>query len=102
MSARTARPARYGPWAVVTGATSGIGRAIAVELVGAGLSLVLVARDTASRDVAVATLAALGRRTTVTPGALSTLLRWSLATLPWSARTRVMGRVVAGMTVTRP
>jgi hypothetical protein len=54
------------------------------------------------RDVAVATLAALGRRTTVTPGALSKLLRWSLATLPRSARTRVMGRVVAGMTVTRP
>ncbi len=54
------------------------------------------------RDVAVATLAALRRRTTVTPGALSKLLRWSLATLPRSARTRVMGRVVAGMTVTRP
>ena len=32
------------------------------------------------RDVAVATLAALGRRTTVTLGGLSEVLRWSLAT----------------------
>ncbi len=54
------------------------------------------------RDVAVATLAALGRRTTVTPGGLSKVLRWSLATLPRSARTRVMGQVVAGMTGTGP
>ena len=50
------------------------------------------------RDVAVPTLAALGRRTTVTPGGLSTLLRWSLATLPRNARTRVMAQVMAGMT----
>jgi short-subunit dehydrogenase len=34
---------RYGPWAVVTGASSGIGRALAGCLDEAGLNLVLVA-----------------------------------------------------------
>lgn len=48
--------------------------------------------------VAEGALAALGRRTTVAPGALSKLLTSSLRTLPRAGRVRVMQKVMAGMT----
>ncbi len=41
---------RYGPWAVVTGASSGIGRETAMGLAEAGLNLVLVARSRGTLD----------------------------------------------------
>ncbi len=51
---------KYGPWAVVTGASEGIGREFAVQLAERGLNLVLVARrgdvlDTLARSLPVST-----------------------------------------------
>lgn len=48
--------------------------------------------------VAVATLDALGRATTVRPGRLGKLLGYSLSTLPRRARVRVMAQIMKGMT----
>ena len=41
---------RFGPWAVVTGASSGIGREIARGIAASGLNVALVARRTAQLD----------------------------------------------------
>jgi short-subunit dehydrogenase len=48
--------------------------------------------------VARTTLAALGKKMTVTPGALSKLLTWSLMTAPRGLRVRMMGKIMGGMT----
>ncbi len=50
------------------------------------------------REVAKATLAALGRKSMVLPGFLSKLLTYSLVPLPRWARVRIMGRVMKSMT----
>ncbi len=49
------------------------------------------------QEVALGTLSALGRRTTVRPGFLAKALEASLAPLPRYFRARVMGRVMAGL-----
>ena len=48
--------------------------------------------------VARATLNALGRKMTVTPGPLSKLLTWSLMTAPRGLRVRIIGKIMGGMT----
>jgi uncharacterized protein len=47
--------------------------------------------------VAAGALAALGRTTTVRPGALSKFVGWSLGMLPRRGRVRVLGALMAGM-----
>ena len=54
--ARTLAPTHEGRWAVVTGGSSGIGRAHAVELTQRGFSVLLVGRDAARLDSTAADL----------------------------------------------
>jgi len=51
-----------------------------------------------TETVARATVNALGKKMTVTPGALSKFLTWSLMTAPRGLRVRVMGKIMGGMT----
>ncbi|MFI5717290.1 SDR family NAD(P)-dependent oxidoreductase [Nocardia sp. NPDC051750] len=56
----TIDPARYGPWAVITGGSEGVGRAIALRLAQAGIHLLLVARRAGPLDETAAECRALG------------------------------------------
>ncbi len=49
---------RYGPWAVVSGASSGIGRELAIRLAASGLNLVVVARSADALEKLASTLKA--------------------------------------------
>jgi short-subunit dehydrogenase len=52
--------ARYGPWAVVAGGSEGVGAEFALQLAGAGLNLVLIARKQAPLEETAATARGLG------------------------------------------
>ncbi len=61
-------PDRYGPWALITGASDGIGKALASQIAAAGHNVVLVARREAElRSLAAELTAAHGVETMVLP-----------------------------------
>lgn len=61
-----------GRTAFITGASRGLGRAMAQALAEAGADLILVGRDAAALDTARAELATLGRRVDIVPGDVGT------------------------------
>ena len=52
--------AKYGPWALIAGASDGVGLEFARQLAREGLKLILVARNQAKLDAAAGELAAMG------------------------------------------
>jgi short-subunit dehydrogenase len=88
--------ARYGPLAVVTGASSGIGRAIAVELAAAGFDLLLVARhEPALRTLAGELASAHDTRREFTPLAADVGTPAGLAAVIAASRELDVGLLVA-------
>lgn len=78
-SARSTLPPRlaarlkvYGQWAVVTGASSGLGRAVALRLAEAGVNVVLVGRDESTLGAVGDTAALSGVQTRIAAADLGT------------------------------
>ncbi|CAL5016280.1 unnamed protein product [Urochloa decumbens] len=92
---RPAKPLRrrYGEWAVVTGATDGIGRALASHLAAAGLGLVLVGR---SAEKLAAVPAEVTERH---PGARVRTFLLDFATDGLAAKVSALGELVRGLDV---
>ena len=63
---------RYGPWAIVTGASSGIGRAIALDVAKRGLHVAIVARTESALAELARDIAPTGAQTRVIPADLAT------------------------------
>jgi uncharacterized protein len=106
---------RSATYAATKGFVQGFAEGLAVELRPHGVDVLSVAPGPVASGfatragmrldfsqtpatVAAGALAAIGRTTTVRPGALSKLLGWSLGMLPRRGRVRVLGQLMKGLT----
>lgn len=64
---------KYGPWAFVTGASSGLGKAIALELAQRGIHIILNARNLASLTTTAHEIESLGVQSKIIAGDISDL-----------------------------
>jgi uncharacterized protein len=72
MSRAVAFSSRYGPWAVVAGASEGLGRAFAMELAARDIGVVLVARRAAMLQALAGELADMGAAAVIVAADLAT------------------------------
>ena len=93
---------KYGPWAIIAGASSGIGREFAVQIAHSGLNIVLVARRTSELEALATQIAeessVLTRVIAIDLAARDSVSRLSTWTSGswWPLRIRIMGAIGKG------
>jgi uncharacterized protein len=84
---------RFGPWALVTGASSGIGKEFTRQIAASGINVVLVARrETLLAELVSEGLNALGEnRSRIVPGRMNRIMN---ALVPASVKRRMTAKML--------